>query len=615
MSQLDLSKLVKLTENSSENTGSANHLEETAANKEKAEAEQNQPKLDLDLLARLQKQNDMNSLMSMLSNNSMANRSALQRQVDQLNQNPLQALSALQVAASQHSQVTNQTIGSTTQHNNHNHAMSSLLPFKIDRPVYSTPPPCESNPQNNECHMTIVMDHNVAAFNINNDEYICLPQVFDYFLKNLVGGLHTVYTKLKRLNITPLVCNVEQVRTLRALGAIQPGVNRCKLITKTDFESLYHDCTTSNARPGRPPKRFNTFGLVGGGEGTGTGSQGQGEEPSSPSPPSLLNASFMRMNSIANSSSTPKNNNPMALNIDTGNTSHAASLGSQKNELTTANAAGLNLLASLQALKNGNQQNNIGQLNQLQQYLLLRNVQEQQQRQTQQQIFTAKTESEKPVSLLTTIDHLKKEEANSTEINTSQATISIENKLSELIKNVENKKQPQEKKDEAQLKKIEKLPKENHRKTPPILNFIDNSQQNSESLEAAVDSLNNSINLFQSLFETINQSNSNLVMNLNNLQKESHMATKKFNFYKVKSQFLDRKNKKLVAENRRLRRILQTKNEQSQEKDQEMENKRIQNGSAIGGWSLRKRKLTGQENQEISENLEEKKMRVENEAE
>lgn len=65
------------------------------------------------------------------------------------------------------------------------------------------------------------------------------------FLKNLVGGLHTVYTKLKRLEITPRVCNVEQVRALRSLGAIQPGVNRCKLIRCNDFDTLYDDCTTS----------------------------------------------------------------------------------------------------------------------------------------------------------------------------------------------------------------------------------------------------------------------------------------------------------------------------------------------------------------------------------
>jgi len=51
-----------------------------------------------------------------------------------------------------------------------------------------------------------------------------------------------------------LVCNVEQVRVLRGLGSIQPGVNRCKLIADTDFEELMRDCNTS--RPGRPPKRM-----------------------------------------------------------------------------------------------------------------------------------------------------------------------------------------------------------------------------------------------------------------------------------------------------------------------------------------------------------------------
>uniref|UniRef100_A0A452TWT8 Dachshund family transcription factor 1 n=1 Tax=Ursus maritimus TaxID=29073 RepID=A0A452TWT8_URSMA len=86
-------------------------------------------------------------------------------------------------------------------------------------------------------------------------ELICLPQAFDLFLKHLVGGLHTVYTKLKRLEITPVVCNVEQVRILRGLGAIQPGVNRCKLISRKDFETLYNDCTNASSRPGRPPKR------------------------------------------------------------------------------------------------------------------------------------------------------------------------------------------------------------------------------------------------------------------------------------------------------------------------------------------------------------------------
>uniref|UniRef100_A0A3B4XE85 SKI/SNO/DAC domain-containing protein n=1 Tax=Seriola lalandi dorsalis TaxID=1841481 RepID=A0A3B4XE85_SERLL len=86
----------------------------------------------------------------------------------------------------------------------------------------------------------------VASFTVNGVELICLPQVFELFLKHLVGGLHTVYTKLKRLDISPVVCTVEQVRVLRGLGAIQPGVNRCKLITRADFETLYRDCT--NAR-------------------------------------------------------------------------------------------------------------------------------------------------------------------------------------------------------------------------------------------------------------------------------------------------------------------------------------------------------------------------------
>ncbi|KAJ1198850.1 hypothetical protein NDU88_002689 [Pleurodeles waltl] len=95
----------------------------------------------------------------------------------------------------------------------------------------------------------------VASFLVEGQELICLPQVFDLFLKHLVGGLHTVYTKLKRLDIAPVVCTVEQVRILRGLGAIQPGVNRCKLITRKDFETLYNDCTNASSRPGRPPKR------------------------------------------------------------------------------------------------------------------------------------------------------------------------------------------------------------------------------------------------------------------------------------------------------------------------------------------------------------------------
>lgn len=97
-----------------------------------------------------------------------------------------------------------------------------------------------------DCKMVEVHGVKVASFTVTGVELICLPQVFELFLKHLVGGLHTVYTKLKRLDISPVVCTVEQVRVLRGLGAIQPGVNRCKLITRADFETLYRDCT--NAR-------------------------------------------------------------------------------------------------------------------------------------------------------------------------------------------------------------------------------------------------------------------------------------------------------------------------------------------------------------------------------
>uniref|UniRef100_A0A671RD46 Dachshund homolog 1-like n=1 Tax=Sinocyclocheilus anshuiensis TaxID=1608454 RepID=A0A671RD46_9TELE len=137
----------------------------------------------------------------------------------------------------------------------HTGLSSSNSPEVLNMPVYSTPSPVENTPQNNECRMVELRGAKVASFTVDGQELICLPQAFDLFLKHLVGGLHTVYTKLKRLEITPVVCNVEQVRILRGLGAIQPGVNRCKLISRKDFETLYNDCTNASSRPGRPPKR------------------------------------------------------------------------------------------------------------------------------------------------------------------------------------------------------------------------------------------------------------------------------------------------------------------------------------------------------------------------
>lgn len=111
---------------------------------------------------------------------------------------------------------------------------------------YNSPPPIStSDPTANECKLVDYRGQKVAAFIIAGDTMLCLPQAFELFLKHLVGGLHTVYTKLKRLDIVPLVCNVEQVRILRGLGAIQPGVNRCKLLSCKDFDTLYKDCTTA----------------------------------------------------------------------------------------------------------------------------------------------------------------------------------------------------------------------------------------------------------------------------------------------------------------------------------------------------------------------------------
>ena len=116
-----------------------------------------------------------------------------------------------------------------------------------NRSYTRSPPPMVSpnDPTANDCKVVEYRGEKIAAFMINGKTMLCLPQAFELFLKNLVGGLHTVYTKCKRLEVMPMICNVEQVRVLRGLGAIQPGVNRCKLIADSDFDLLYKDCTTS----------------------------------------------------------------------------------------------------------------------------------------------------------------------------------------------------------------------------------------------------------------------------------------------------------------------------------------------------------------------------------
>lgn len=127
----------------------------------------------------------------------------------------------------------------------HHHAAAAAA-AALERASYNSPPPIPTtDPTANECKLVDYRGQKVAAFIITGETMLCLPQAFELFLKHLVGGLHTVYTKLRRLDIVPLVCNVEQVRILRGLGAIQPGVNRCKLLSCKDFDILYRDCTTA----------------------------------------------------------------------------------------------------------------------------------------------------------------------------------------------------------------------------------------------------------------------------------------------------------------------------------------------------------------------------------
>ncbi|KAH0809338.1 hypothetical protein GEV33_013453 [Tenebrio molitor] len=142
------------------------------------------------------------------------------------------------------------------------HSPLDLMAHHAPPRSYNSPPPIStSDPTANECKLVDYRGQKVAAFIIAGDTMLCLPQAFELFLKHLVGGLHTVYTKLKRLDIVPLVCNVEQVRILRGLGAIQPGVNRCKLLSCKDFDTLYRDCTTASQTvwrgdPGGPPRKY-----------------------------------------------------------------------------------------------------------------------------------------------------------------------------------------------------------------------------------------------------------------------------------------------------------------------------------------------------------------------
>ncbi|XP_077560462.1 uncharacterized protein LOC144175231 [Haemaphysalis longicornis] len=140
------------------------------------------------------------------------------------------------------------------------HALNGRALYGGMRPPPS-PPGIPSDASATDCRLIDYRGAKIAAFLVNGEYLLCLPQAFELFLKHLVGGLHTVYTKLKRLDITPIVCNVEQVRILRGLGAIQPGVNRCKLLSCKDFDSLYKDCTTARSAS----RLWNAASLMGAG--------------------------------------------------------------------------------------------------------------------------------------------------------------------------------------------------------------------------------------------------------------------------------------------------------------------------------------------------------------
>ncbi|XP_064481305.1 dachshund homolog 1-like isoform X2 [Ornithodoros turicata] len=157
------------------------------------------------------------------------------------------------------------------------HALNGRPPYAHPRAPPS-PPGIPSDASATDCRLIDYRGAKVAAFYVNGEYLLCLPQAFELFLKHLVGGLHTVYTKLKRLDITPIVCNVEQVRILRGLGAIQPGVNRCKLLSCKDFDSLYKDCTTARSAS----RLWNAASLV-----------GTGSSPANARCPSELSTTFI----------------------------------------------------------------------------------------------------------------------------------------------------------------------------------------------------------------------------------------------------------------------------------------------------------------------------------
>lgn len=77
--------------------------------------------------------------------------------------------------------------------------------------TYNTQPSfVPSDPTENECKIVEYRGQKVAAFIIQGETMLCLPQAFDLFLKNLVGGLHTGYLSIS------LFCNRVKSLAFRA---------------------------------------------------------------------------------------------------------------------------------------------------------------------------------------------------------------------------------------------------------------------------------------------------------------------------------------------------------------------------------------------------------------
>ena len=109
------------------------------------------------------------------------------------------------------------------------------MDFGTECPIF--PPNCRY-----KVASVTINGRSITTLLTEDEELLCFPQLVDYFLKDHVAGMPTIYAKVKRMGIIARSCNLDQVRLMRSMGAIGPVVNRCKLITMDDFKRLYEDC-------------------------------------------------------------------------------------------------------------------------------------------------------------------------------------------------------------------------------------------------------------------------------------------------------------------------------------------------------------------------------------